>query len=187
MVFILQQFTGQGFVSQCRFDDLIRSSQRSHMPADSPRFYKTVGLGANAFKYNIASSVVAWAGVLIGMCLFDTVGRRNMLIAGGVLQSVFLFAVAGIGKNKHFTTSQADGFVASVMLFNFFFSGTWAPIAYVVSKISTSSFSSRLLIVRTRLALKSVLVHFERRPWRFRAPSSKSIACPSLPDMLTRI
>lgn len=93
-----------------------------------------MGLGENAFKYNIASATVAWAGVIVGMCLFDTVGRRNMLIAGGVLQAVFLFSMAGIGLIANPSASQANGLVASVMLFNFFFSGTWAPIGYVVSK-----------------------------------------------------
>lgn len=67
------------------------------------------------------------------MCLFDVVGRRNMLMAGGVLQAVFLFSMAGIGLIANPTTSQANGLVASVMMFNFFFSGTWAPIGYVVS------------------------------------------------------
>jgi sugar porter (SP) family MFS transporter len=106
VVFVLQQFTGQGFVSQY-----------------SPRFYKTVGLGAHAFEYNIASATVAWVGVLIGMCLFDTVGRRRMLIVGAVMQGVFLFAMAGIGQIKNPSVSDGHALVACVMLFNFFFSG----------------------------------------------------------------
>ncbi|OQV00416.1 hypothetical protein CLAIMM_05911 [Cladophialophora immunda] len=127
IVFILQQFTGQGFVSQY-----------------SPRFYKTVGLGANAFKYNIASSTVAWAGVAIGMCLFDTVGRRNMLIIGAIGQAVFLFSMAGIGQIKNPTVADGHGLVACVMLFNFFFSGTWAPLAYVIaSEIGTGRSEKR--------------------------------------------
>ncbi|RAO68757.1 uncharacterized protein BHQ10_004769 [Talaromyces amestolkiae] len=104
MVFIFQQFTGQGFVSQY-----------------SPRFYKTVGLSKNAFLYNIISSVVAWVGVLIGMPLSDLIGRRDLLILGAFFQGIFLFSMAGIGTKSSFTTSDANGLVASVMLFNFSF------------------------------------------------------------------
>lgn len=88
---------------------------------DSPRFYKTVGLSKNAFLYNIISSVVAWVGVLIGMPLSDLVGRRDLLIWGAILQGIFLFSMAGIGTKSRFTTSDANGLVASVMLFNFSF------------------------------------------------------------------
>ncbi|OKL64537.1 hypothetical protein UA08_00660 [Talaromyces atroroseus] len=104
MVFVFQQFTGQIFVSQY-----------------SPRFYKAVGLSAHAFEYNIISAVVAWVGVLIGMPLSDLAGRRDLLIWGAVLQGIFLFAMAGVGTKSNYTTPDANGLVASVMLFNFFF------------------------------------------------------------------
>ncbi|KAI0473559.1 general substrate transporter [Xylariaceae sp. FL0804] len=102
MVFILQQFTGQGFVSQY-----------------SPRFCKTVGLGEHASEHKIGWATVAWAGVLIGMSLVDILGRRQLLIWGAVLQ-------------MNPAATDANALVASVMLFNFFFSGTWAAIAYVI-------------------------------------------------------
>lgn len=121
MVFIFQQFTGQGFVSQCRFRPSSCAVIKLINWQDSPRFYKTVGLSKNAFIYNIISSVVAWVGVLIGMPLSDLVGRRDLLIWGAVLQGIFLFSMAGIGTKSSFTTSDANGLVASVMLFNFSF------------------------------------------------------------------
>lgn len=55
------------------------------------------------------------------MPLSDLIGRRDLLIWGAVLQGVFLFAMAGVGSKSSFTTSDAHGLVASVMLFNFFF------------------------------------------------------------------
>lgn len=91
--------------------------------ADSPRFYISLGLGEHAFDYNIASAVVGWAGVVIGMFLIDTTGRRNLLIWGAVLQALFLFVMAGLGNKSNPSKSDADGLVASVMLFNLAFSG----------------------------------------------------------------
>ena len=135
VVFILQQFTGQGFVSQY-----------------SPRFYQTVGLGEHAFEYNIASSTVAWFGVLIGMSLFDTVGRRRMLIFGAILQAVFLFALAGIGLKKNPTATDGHALVACVMLFNFFFSGTWAPLAYVIGcEIGTGALREKTMALTSTI------------------------------------
>ncbi|KAF2452369.1 general substrate transporter [Lineolata rhizophorae] len=129
VVFIFQQFTGQGFVSQY-----------------SPRFYKTIGLGEHAFEYNIASSTVAWAGVFIGMLLVDSLGRRNLLIWGAIFQAIFLFSMAGVGIKKNPSASDARGLVACVMLFNFFFCGTWAPIAYVIgSEIGTGSLREKTM------------------------------------------
>ncbi|KAF3407108.1 High-affinity glucose transporter ght1 [Talaromyces pinophilus] len=142
MVFIFQQFTGQGFVSQY-----------------SPRFYKTVGLSENAFLYNIISGVVAWVGVLIGMPLSDLVGRRDLLIWGAVLQGIFLFSMAGIGTKSSFTTSDASGLVASVMLFNFFFAMTWAPIAYVVaSEIGTASLREKTMAVTSTINVVAAFI-----------------------------
>lgn len=80
------------------------------------------------------------------MTLFDSVGRRNMLVWGAVLQAVFLFAMAGIGLKKNPTSADAHGLVATVMLFNFFFSSTWAPIAYVIgSEIGTGALREKTM------------------------------------------
>ncbi|KAK2763691.1 hypothetical protein FQN54_009307 [Arachnomyces sp. PD_36] len=138
VVFVLQQFTGQGFVSQY-----------------SPRFYISLGLGEHAFDYNIASAVVGWAGVVIGMFLIDTTGRRSLLIWGAVLQALFLFVMAGLGGKESPSKADADGLVASVMLFNLSFSGTWAPIAYVIAseigtgplREKTMSFTSSINVI----------------------------------------
>lgn len=121
IVFTLQQFTGQGFVSQY-----------------SPRFYNSVGLGDKAFQYTIGSATTGLAGTLFGMALIDTMGRRQVLIWGGVLQSPWLYAVAVLGTKANPSDGDARALVACVLIFNFFFSGTWAPVAYIIgSEIGT--------------------------------------------------
>ncbi|OAA65781.1 General substrate transporter [Niveomyces insectorum RCEF 264] len=112
----VQQFLGQGFVS-----------------GYSPRFYATVGLSKNAFNYNIGSSAVGWIGCLIGMVASDFIGRRSVLIWGAMAQTVFLFLVAGVGLAKHPTTTDGQALVAGVMLYFFFYSGTWGPLCFTVA------------------------------------------------------
>lgn len=78
-----------------------------------------------------------------------------MLIWGALLQAAFLFPVAGIGLKKNPSPSDGHGLVACVILFNFFFSGTWAPIAYVIAseigtgplREKTMSFTSTINVV----------------------------------------
>ncbi|KAJ5602258.1 sugar transporter [Penicillium lagena] len=112
----LQQLCGQGFVS-----------------GYSPKFYDSVGLSSEAFNYNIGSATLGWGGCLLGMLLSDFIGRRSVLIWGGIGQMIFLFVVAGLGLKKNPTTSEANGLVAGVMLYFFIYSGTWGPLAFTVA------------------------------------------------------
>lgn len=57
------------------------------------------------------------------MLLSDFIGRRTVLIWGGVGQMIFLFVVAGLGLKKDPSTSDANGLVAGVMLYFFIYSG----------------------------------------------------------------
>lgn len=61
-VFTFQQFTGQAFASQY-----------------GPRFYQTVGLGSQAFNYQLISSGCSIIACLIGLMLIDSFGRRNLV------------------------------------------------------------------------------------------------------------
>ena len=106
IVLAFQQFTGQGFVSQY-----------------SPRFYKSVGLGTYAFDYNIASATAGAVGCLMGMIISDTIGRRDLLVWGGIGQALFLFLVAGLGEKISPSSSDAQGLVASVVLYIWIFTG----------------------------------------------------------------
>lgn len=82
-----------------------------------------MGLSSEAFNYNIGSATLGWGGCLLGMLLSDFIGRRTVLIWGGVGQMIFLFVVAGLGLKKNPTTADANGLVAGVMLYFFIYSG----------------------------------------------------------------
>ncbi|KAI1329931.1 sugar transporter-domain-containing protein [Xylariaceae sp. FL0255] len=125
----LQQLLGQGFVS-----------------GYSPRFYATVGLSKYAFDYNIGSATIGWGGALFGMLLSDFVGRRDVLIVGGLFCTTFLFLVAGVGIGDHPTGGDAKALVAGVLLYNFFYSGTWGPLLFTIaSEVGAPSLREKTL------------------------------------------
>jgi SP family sugar:H+ symporter-like MFS transporter len=57
------------------------------------------------------------------MILSDFVGRRQVLIWGGLAQTVFLFLMSGVGVASHHTQADGQALVAGVMLYFFFYSG----------------------------------------------------------------
>ena len=57
------------------------------------------------------------------MLLSDFVGRRDVLICGGIAQTVFLFLIAGVGLKNNPTAADGRALVAGVMLYFFFYSG----------------------------------------------------------------
>lgn len=58
------------------------------------------------------------------MVLSDFIGRRDVLIWGGLLQTVFLFLIAGLGIKSNPTRADGEGLVAGVMLYFFTYSGS---------------------------------------------------------------
>ncbi|CAL5869147.1 uncharacterized protein PFLUO_LOCUS3375 [Penicillium psychrofluorescens] len=138
----LQQLCGQGFVS-----------------GYSPRFYDSVGLSSQAFNYNIGSATLGWGGCLLGMLLSDFVGRRSVLIWGGIGQTIFLFLVAGLGLKKNPTTSDANGLVAGVMLYFFVYSGTWGPLAFTVAaEVGSAPLRAKTLSLGVALNVVSAFI-----------------------------
>lgn len=66
---------------------------------------------------------MGWGGCLMGMILSDFVGRRGVMVWGGLTQTVFLFLIAGLGTKSNPSTADGRGLVAGVMLYFFTFSG----------------------------------------------------------------
>ena len=58
------------------------------------------------------------------MLLSDFVGRRDVLIWGGLGQTAFLFLIAGLGVKSNPTKADGEGLVAGVMLYFFLYSGS---------------------------------------------------------------
>lgn len=69
-------------------------------------------------------------GVVLAILFVDSVGRRQVLLSGGSLMGIFMLILGGLGTPNPDTLppSAKDAMVASLMLFQFFFNISWAPV-----------------------------------------------------------
>lgn len=109
-----QQITGQSFASQY-----------------STIFYTQQGF-TNAFALSLISTAVSFVGVLISGFFVDGLGRRPLLIGGGLSQAFWLFLLGGMGTIADPTPAQKHTLVASLMLFGVSYGLSWASLSYVI-------------------------------------------------------
>ena len=109
--------------------------------ADSPRFYKVIGLSEHAFDYNIASSSILIVGVLMTLLLVDIAGRRPILLWGALLQAIFIFIMAAIGGIGRPTTAQANtgGQCCLVQLLQF-------KVNFILATMRTNDRANRIML-----------------------------------------
>ena len=81
----------------------------------------------NAILYPAVIAVTKCIGVAIALALVDDLGRRPLLIGGGVGCGVALFGAAGA-----MGSGSVVGFLAALCLFIFSFSLSWAGLYWVV-------------------------------------------------------
>ena len=62
-----------------------------------PYFYSLIGLQNLAFSSNLIVTGVLMGGILVSFILVDKIGRRPLLMVGGVVMSVCVLVVGGIG------------------------------------------------------------------------------------------
>ena len=92
-----------------------------------------MGLGDKAFTYQTVMLGMVSAGCLITMFILDRVGRRKVLIVGCFFQVFFMLLVAGLGTQKHKTSSNVNGVVAGVIFFYVFEKVSLSLNAYVIA------------------------------------------------------
>jgi SP family sugar:H+ symporter-like MFS transporter len=111
-----QQITGQAFPSQYQVI-----------------FYQEQGLGANAFLYNVVSSVIGLVAIIMTWFTIDSAGRRPTLLFGGTMMAAFMLILGGVGTvpAEDRSNAMSNMMVASFMLFGFFFNLSWAPMCVV--------------------------------------------------------
>jgi hypothetical protein len=108
-----QQITGQAFPSQY-----------------GVIFYQSQGFASQAFLFNVLANIFSLVAVALTWITVDALGRRPSLLTGGALMGAMMFILAGLGSvdPSELSTSGKNMMIASVMLFTFFYSLSWAPM-----------------------------------------------------------
>lgn len=92
-------------------------------------FFSLVGLQNVAFSSNLIVTGVLMAGIICSFFLIDRFGRRPLLLGGGFVMSICVFAVGGIGTKN---PAQLGGaLVAMCSIWVFAYAISVAPIGWL--------------------------------------------------------
>jgi MFS family permease len=92
-------------------------------------FFSLIGL-SNAFTANLIITCVLLGGVLVSFYLVDKVGRRPLLLGGGVVMSLCVFCVGALGTQR-LTSAMGGGMIALVAIWVAAYSVSCAPIGWI--------------------------------------------------------
>jgi len=89
------------------------------------RFFLTSGI-KDPFLITMITNIVAFVSTIPGLYLVETMGRRNLLLAGAVGMTVCQVIVGAVGVS---TDSQVSNIVLIVFVcfYLFFFEFSWGP------------------------------------------------------------
>ncbi|KAH8807734.1 general substrate transporter [Xylogone sp. PMI_703] len=95
-------------------------------------YIKSLGT-VDPFTMTVINQAINTVAVIVAMTLLDRLGRRPLLMFGGTIQAVALFAMSGLGTPSTITRSMKLGVVSLLSVFNFGFYVGWAPTSHVIS------------------------------------------------------
>ncbi|KAK7722886.1 hypothetical protein SLS57_004739 [Botryosphaeria dothidea] len=117
-----------------------------------PTFYTQVGLGSMAFAYAAINNGVSVVTAIIGMIIFDTIGRRSVTFYGCIFQAVFLCLIGALGGKADRTASDTHGMVASFIIYAAILHMTLGPAAYITAaEVGTSSLREKTMSFSTAI------------------------------------
>lgn len=95
-------------------------------------FFNNTGVD-NSYLVSFISYAVNVAFCIPGMYLVDRIGRRPVLLAGGVLMAIANLVIAIVGVSEGKTVVASKIMIAFICLFIAAFSATWGGVVWVVS------------------------------------------------------
>ncbi|EFQ99026.1 hypothetical protein MGYG_02038 [Nannizzia gypsea CBS 118893] len=101
-------------------------------------YIKSLGT-VDPFTITIVNQLVNLLGVTISMLLVDHLGRRPLLYASSILQTIAWFAMAGLGTPRVLTQGMRSAIVALIAFFNISFCIGWAPLSHTIAAEVPSS------------------------------------------------
>lgn len=87
----------------------------------------------NSYLVSFISYAVNVAFSIPGMYLVDRIGRRPVLLAGGVIMAIANLVIAIVGVSEGKTVVASKIMIAFICLFIAAFSATWGGVVWVVS------------------------------------------------------
>ncbi|VAI32810.1 unnamed protein product [Triticum turgidum subsp. durum] len=122
----------------------------------APVLFQTMGFGASASLYSsVITGAVLFLSTLISIATVDRLGRRKLLISGGIQMIVCQVIVAVIlgvkfGTDKQLSRSYSIVVVVVICLFVMAFGWSWGPLGWTVP--------SEIFPLETRSAGQSITV-----------------------------
>ncbi len=99
----------------------------------APTIFTDVGFGVNAaLLAHIGIGIFNVIVTLIGIWLMDRVGRKTMLIGGGIGMAVSLFIMSFAMRNSGSSSTAGVICVIALTVYIAFFSATWGPVMWVM-------------------------------------------------------
>ncbi|KAF4006868.1 High-affinity glucose transporter RGT2 [Saccharomyces cerevisiae] len=95
-------------------------------------FFNNTGVD-NSYLVSFISYAVNVAFSIPGMYLVDRIGRRPVLLAGGVIMAIANLVIAIVGVSEGKTVVASKIMIAFICLFIAAFSATWGGVVWVVS------------------------------------------------------
>ncbi|KAF4542011.1 Sugar transporter [Lasiodiplodia theobromae] len=115
-----------------------------------PTFYKQVGLAKMAFAYAAINNGVSMVTAIIGMIIFDSLGRRSVTFYGCIFQAVFLCLIGALGAKPDRSASDTHGMVASFIIYAAILHMTLGPAAYITAaEVGSSSLREKTMSIAT--------------------------------------
>lgn len=122
-------------------------------------FYKSQGIH-DPFLMQSISTVTGLACLFItSTIILDGLGRRFVLLTGGVLQAVFLLCLGGVGSIQNLSESLKSLMVAFLILDGASYNISWAPLSYLtVSEISNSRVREKTAMLAISVSIITAFV-----------------------------
>jgi len=99
-----------------------------------PQFFTQLGTIKNVFLISLITTLVNVLSTPISFVTIEWLGRRAILIAGGIGMIVcqFIIAIVGVTAGRSGSYSAVSAMIAFICINIAFFASTWGPTAWVV-------------------------------------------------------
>ncbi|CAN1328123.1 Sugar transport protein 7 [Linum perenne] len=101
----------------------------------APVLFESMGFGRDASLYSSASTgLVLFLSTFLSIAAVDKLGRRLLLISGGIIMQVIVSIILGLkfGENEHLTKGYSVLVVVVICLFVLGFGWSWGPLGWTV-------------------------------------------------------